>query len=119
ATVTLIFFLGRRLVNSTTGIAAAMTYAVLSMGSSVFGLAAHATHFVMLPVLGGTLLLLKQSDGKAVGQVFGSGLLFGIGLLMKQPAAFFILFGTIYLLSNDIRLRFGLQTIVYRTLIFG
>jgi hypothetical protein len=119
ATVTLIFVLGRRLVNSTAGIAAAMTYAVLSVGSSVFGLAAHATHFVMLPVLGGTLLLLKQSGGKAVGRVFGSGVLFGIGLLMKQPAVFFILFGAIYLLSNDIRLRFGPKSILSRNLIFG
>jgi hypothetical protein len=119
ATITLIFFLGRRLANSTAGIVAAMTYAVLSVGSSVFGLAAHATHFVMLPVLGGTLLLLKHAGRKALGQLFGSGLLFGIGLLMKQPAVFFILFGAIYLLSNDIRLRFGLKSILSRNLIFG
>src|SRR4030095_16683692 len=53
ATIALIFFLGRRLFNSTAGVVAATTYAVLSMNRSVLGLAAHATHFVMLPVLGG------------------------------------------------------------------
>src|SRR5437867_6963020 len=58
ATILLIFLLGRRLINSIAGIAAAMTYAVLSGSSSVLGLAAHATHFAMLPVLGGTLVLL-------------------------------------------------------------
>jgi hypothetical protein len=60
ATISLVFLLGRRLINSIAGIAAAMTYAVLSVSPSVFGFAAHATHFVMLPVLGGTLLLLRS-----------------------------------------------------------
>jgi hypothetical protein len=118
ATITLIFFLGRRLVNSKAGIAAAMTYAVLSVGSSVFGLAAHATHFVMLPVLGGTLLLLKQPGRKAIWQLFVSGLLFGIGLLMKQPGVFFLLFGAIYLLFHDIHFRLGLKSTLSRNLIF-
>src|SRR5437868_13881494 len=52
ATIVLIFFLGRRLIDSTAGLAAAVTYAVLSVNPSVLGLEAHATHFVMLPVLG-------------------------------------------------------------------
>src|SRR5947209_18264732 len=43
ATVILIFLLGRRLMDSTVGIAAATSYAVLSMSPSVLGLAAHAT----------------------------------------------------------------------------
>src|SRR5436309_2795552 len=60
ATILLVFLLGRRLINSIAGIAAAMTYAVLSVSPSVFGFAAHATHFVMLPVIGGTLLLLSS-----------------------------------------------------------
>src|SRR5437867_11699219 len=58
ATILLIFLLGRRLINSIAGLAAAMTYAVLSVSPSVVGFAAHAEHFVMLPALGGTLLLL-------------------------------------------------------------
>src|SRR5262249_22443303 len=49
ATIVLIFFLGRRLVNSTTGIAASLSYAVLSVSPSVLGFAGHATHFVLLP----------------------------------------------------------------------
>jgi hypothetical protein len=121
ATVALIFLLGRRLMNSTAGIAAATTYAVLSVSPSVLGLAAHATNFVMLPVLGGTLLILKlsESDRHAFERLFASGLLFGIGALMKQPALLFILFGAIYLLWNDVRQRLTSKKILLRNLIFG
>jgi len=118
ATILLIFLLGRRLINSIAGIAAAMTYAVLSVSPSVLGFAAHATHFVMLPVLGGTLLLLNESDGRNFERLFASGLLFGTGLLMKQPAVFFVLFGALYLLSNDLRRKHGWKRIVLRNLTF-
>ena len=53
ATIALIFLVGRRLINTMAGITAAASYAVLSVSPSVLGLAAHATNFVMLPVLGG------------------------------------------------------------------
>jgi 4-amino-4-deoxy-L-arabinose transferase-like glycosyltransferase len=168
ATIALIFFLGRRLINLAAGIVAAASYAVLSVSPSVLGLAAHATHFVMLPVLGGTLLLLDQSDGMgraglirpirqrvsnrlanrrgaivagrerrarrmeptpqgavtaiyemSHGRLFASGLLFGTGLLMKQPAVFFILFGAIFLLYHDIRRGFSLKRIGLRILTFS
>jgi hypothetical protein len=121
ATVALIFVLGRRLIDSTAGLAAAMSYAVLSASPSVLGLAAHATNFVMLPVLGGTLLILKLSESErhAIARIFASGSLFGVGALMKQPALLFISFGAIYLLWNDIHRRFALKEIVLRNLIFG
>jgi hypothetical protein len=99
-TVILIFFLGRQLMNSTVGLAAAMSYAVLSVSPSVLGFAGHATHFVLLPVLGGTLLLCSSTDRQALGRLFASGLLFGTGVLMKQPAVFFALFGAIYVVSG-------------------
>jgi hypothetical protein len=120
-TIALIFFLGRRLVNSTAGIAAATSYAVLSVSPSVLGLAAHATNFVMLPVLGGTLLILKlsKSERHAFKRLSASGLLFGIGALMKQPALLFIPFGAIHLFWNDVHQRFVLKKIVLRNLIFG
>ena len=118
ATILLVFLLGRRLINSIAGITAAMTYAVLSVSPSVFGFAAHATHFVMLPALGGMLFLLNESDDRNFQRLFVSGLLFGTGLLMKQPAAFFILFGALYLLSNDLRCKRGWKRIVLRNLTF-
>jgi 4-amino-4-deoxy-L-arabinose transferase-like glycosyltransferase len=119
ATIVLIFFLGRRLVNSTSGLAAAMSYAVLSVSPSVLGFAGHATHFVLLPALGGLLLLLGTTDRHVYGRSFASGLLFGLALLMKQPAIFFALFGGIYLISSDLHRRFRSKKILLRILIFS
>lgn len=118
-TIALVFFLGRKLFNWETGIAAAASYAVLSVSPSVLGFAAHATHFVMLPVLGGALFLLSHPNRQSLGRLFAGGLLFGIGLLMKQPASFFVLFGAIYLVVQDVRAGFDLRKILLRTLVFG
>ena len=119
ATILLIFLLGRQLVNSVVGLTAGMSYAVLSVSPSVLGFAGHATHFVLLPVLGGTLLLLKATDRRTFGLLFGSGMLFGLGVLMKQPAVFFALFGAIYFASNNLHRRFRLEGVLLRTLIFS
>jgi 4-amino-4-deoxy-L-arabinose transferase-like glycosyltransferase len=119
ATIILVFLLGRQLVNSVVGLTAGMSYAVLSVSPSVLGFAGHATHFVLLPVLGGTLLLLNTTDRRPFGWLFASGLLFGLGVLMKQPGVFFALFGAIYLVSNDLHRRFRLEKILLRTLIFS
>jgi hypothetical protein len=119
ATILLIFLLGRELVNSVVGLAAGMSYAVLSVSPSVLGFAGHATHFVLLPALGGILLLLKATDRQAFGLLFASGLLFGLGVLMKQPAVFFALFAAIYLVSNNLHRRFRPGKVLLRTLIFS
>ena len=119
ATSVLIFFIGKRLLNSTVGIAAAASYALLSLSPSVLGLAGHATHFVVLPVLGGAFLLLNQQNQLGVGRLFLSGLLVGIGLLMKQPALFFILFGASYLFLGDIRTGLVLRKAILRNLVFA
>ena len=119
ATIVLIFFLGRQLLNSTVGLVAAMSYAVLSVSPSVLGFAGHATHFVLLPAVGGTLLLLNTTDRQAFGRLFASGLLFGIGVLMKQPAVFFALFGAIYLVSNNLHRRLRLKEIFLQGMVFS
>jgi hypothetical protein len=119
ATSALIFFIGKRLLNSTVGIAAAASYALLSVSPSVLGLAAHATHFVVLPVLGGAFLLLNQQNRSGVGRLFVSGLLMGLGLLMKQPGLFFILFGAVYLFLGDVRAGLVLRKAILRNLVFA
>ena len=126
ATIALIFLVGRRLVNTMAGVTAAASYAVLSVSPSVLGLAAHATNFVVLPVLGGILLLLKEqrvtasepSQPKQLMRLFASGLLFGIGALMKQPGLLFIPFGAIYIVWNDLNGRRSLNRMLLRILIF-
>jgi Dolichyl-phosphate-mannose-protein mannosyltransferase len=116
ASIVIVFLIARRLINLIAGIAAAASYAILSVSSSVFGLAAHATHFVMLPTLVGALVLLKPVLTKKM--VFVSGILFGAGLLMKQPAIFFICFGAAYLLFRDWRTKLGLNEMLLRTAVF-
>ncbi len=120
-TIVLIFFIGRRLMGSTAGIAASASYAVISVNPSVLGLAAHATNFVMLPVLGGMLLILKISESEQPGfrRLFASGLLFGIGGLMKQPALVFIPFGAAYVLWKSAQQRLLVKKITARILVFG
>lgn len=126
ATIALIFLLGRRLINTMAGVTAAASYAVLSVSPSVLGLAAHATNFVVLPVLGGILLLLKKqrvtasepSQPKQLARLFASGLLFGIGALMKQPGLLFIPFGAIYIVWNDLNRQRSLNRTLLRILIF-
>ena len=119
ATVIIIFFLGRQLISSTVGLAAAMSYAVLSVSPSVLGFAGHATHFVLLPVLGGTLLLCSSRDRQTLGRLFASGLLFGTGLLMKQPAVFFPLFAAIYLVAGNLHRGAQAKKILVQGLTFS
>jgi hypothetical protein len=119
AAVFLIFVLGRQLLDSAAGLAAAASYAILSLSPAVLGLAAHATHFVVLPVLGGMLLLLSQSERYATARLFASGLNFGVGFLMKQPAVFFVLFAVIYMLCWQICRRLPLRKILARQVAFA
>lgn len=120
ASIVVIFFIGRRLFGLVAGVAAAATYGVLSLSPSVLGLAAHASQFAMLPALAGTLLLLwDRPDHRDFARVFASGVLFGLAVLMKQPAALFILFGAASILCSDIRHRATFKTIALRLLIFG
>jgi Dolichyl-phosphate-mannose-protein mannosyltransferase len=116
ASIVVVFLIARRLTGLIAGITAAASYAILSTSPSVLGLAAHATHFVMLPTLLGTLVLLNPVLTKKM--VVVSGLLFGAGLLMKQPAIFFICFGATWLLFRDWRARLTFRQILLRNALF-
>lgn len=89
ATALLVFFLTRRVCGNNAGLVAGATYALLSINPPTEGLAAHATHFVMLPALAGVLLLQPLDDDSSSGRVFWGGLLIGLAALMKQTGAAF------------------------------
>jgi 4-amino-4-deoxy-L-arabinose transferase-like glycosyltransferase len=95
-----VFLLARRLLGDASAVAAAAVYAVLSISPSVAGTASHATQFVVLFALPGTLLLLDKKFARA-------GFCFGLAFLMKQHGVFFILFGAAWLLY----IRAGLRAI--------
>jgi hypothetical protein len=118
ASIVLIFLIGRKILDEPAGVAAAISYALLSTSPSVLGLAGHATHFIVLPTLAGTLLLLCARE-RAIYEAFNSagqqsrnsfihypilfaGMLFGFAFLMKQHGIFFGIFGGLYLAFSHI-----------------
>ena len=118
ATVGLVFLLGRRLVSEITGLAAASVYAILSVSPSVYGFAAHATHFVMLPVLAASLILLRPAKQRSLPMLCAAGALLGTAVLMKQPGIAFVLFGGAYLSWTDYRARLPWKSILSRGAVF-
>lgn len=93
ASIILLYHLGRKLLDVTAGLSAAAAYAVLSLSQSVNGFAANAEHFVVLPMLGGVLLLAHRSDERRFTLIAGAGLLLGLAFVMKQHGAAFLVFG--------------------------
>ena len=101
ATAILVFLLTRRICGDGAGTIAAGTYALLSISPPSFGLAAHATHFVMLPALAGILLLQKLDEKTSAARIFFAGLLLGIALVMKQTGAIFGIFAVAWLAHGE------------------
>ena len=104
-TILLLWLLGRRLVGPLCGLIAAAFYALLSLSASVLGLAAHATHFVTLFAVAGTLVSLYARDSARLSLLFCSGLLFGLAFLMKQPGIFFGLVAGVVLVGTELLRR--------------
>jgi hypothetical protein len=117
-TAVLIFFLGRQLLGEFGGIAAAAAYCVLCLMPHVLGQAAHATHFVVMFSVAGTLLLLHALDRRSKMLIAASGCLFGFALLMKQPGLFFVIFGSVYLFGRDWHAQLNIREIISRNVIF-
>lgn len=103
--IVLLYRIALRWLNPDGAAVAAASYAVLSTSPVVFGLAAHATHFVVAASLGGLLLLLRALESGKNWMLFLSGILMGLSCLMKQPGAMFGLFGLFILVWNRTRHR--------------
>ena len=103
ATIILVFLIAARLFNHFTGFVAGASFAILSLSPTVLGTSAHATHFVMLPALGGLLIMLASTKSGKAKYIFWSGILLGLSFLMKQPGIFFIIFASLYILFNSFR----------------
>ncbi len=103
ATTVLVFLLGRRLFGDLAGAVAGSAFAILALDRGILGLFAHATHFVILPVVAGMLLLLRAIESRRASTFVASGVMFGVATLMKQHAVFFVPLGA--LLAADAALR--------------
>jgi len=103
--VVLLFLIAKRLFDPLTSAIAAGVFAFLSVGAPVLGTSGHATQYVLPFALGGILMLLKGIEsGKPMSFVW-SGLLLGIGVLMKQHAALFVVFAALYLIWGQSRAK--------------
>lgn len=106
-TILLVFLLAKRLMDPLSATAAAASFAFLSLGMPVLGSFAHATHFVMLFAVAGSLALLKGIDSASAGWLITSGALFGLAVLMKQHGVFFLVFAAAYLAWEEYRVKHG------------
>ncbi len=100
ATLALLFFITRRLLDLPHAVVACVCYALLSMSPGVLGLEGHATHLVVLAALGGLLLLLKARKSGRLWAFGWSGFIFGLAFVCKQPGLFLGLFGLAVLLRD-------------------
>ena len=103
-TIILLYLLTRSLFDPFAAGMAAMSYAILSVGQAVLGMAAHATHFVAFFGLAGTYVLWRHLQNGRRSWALASGLLFGVAFLMKQQGVFLIVFGAGLLLLLGLRL---------------
>jgi hypothetical protein len=99
ACILMVFLLARPLVKLEGAMAAATSFAVLSVSQSMLGIFAHATHFIILFALAGFILLRLHTEKPGSRfLVLTCGLSFGCAFLMKQHAVFFFLFAAVYLI---------------------
>ena len=97
--IVLVFLITRKLFDPLAANVAAAAFGLFTIRPQLFGLAGHATHFVVLAALASILLLLKSRETHRTGLLFAAGLCAGIAFLMKQPGIFFVLFGIVYIAS--------------------
>src|SRR5947209_1031863 len=95
--IALVFLLGRRLMDATAGVAAAATYALLTLSETVLGSAANAEHFVVPLALSALVLLDSARERGRVTRLLLAGLLLGLAVLVKQHGVFFLAFALLAL----------------------
>ncbi|MBX7107304.1 MAG: glycosyltransferase family 39 protein [Chitinophagales bacterium] len=104
-TIILLFVIVRKYLGNLVAIVTAATYGLITISPAVLGSAAHATHFVVFFAAGGTGLLLAALKNQRRINLFLSGLLFGLGILMKQSGVFFVLFAGMVFLYDQLIIK--------------
>ena len=118
--IVLIFIITKRMWDEPAGLMAAAAYGLFTIGTGSLGLAGHATHFVVLPMLGALLLMLHARTSRRMWLHFTAGLLLGLAILMKQPGALYIPFFIIFPLWDELRERpVQWKRIAYRMLLLA
>ena len=97
ATLAVLFLIARKFLDLYGAATATAAYALMTLSPAYLGIAAHATHFVMLPALLGSWMLFRMEKNGRLFDCLAGGCLFGIAFLMKQPGMFFGFLGGLYL----------------------
>jgi hypothetical protein len=87
ATALMLFWLGKKILDETTGLVAAASYALLAAGTSMLGQAGHATQFCAFFITAGLCLMWRTRHRESWPLLAAGGVLFGTAVLMKQHAA--------------------------------
>ena len=106
-----------RVVGEKGAVVAGVSFALLSSSAGVLGLQGHATQLVAFFALAGIWAWFKARETKRQLWLLGSGLLFGLSFLCKQPGLFFGLFGGAMITIDALRQRSNLfaQLALYLT----
>ena len=97
AALAALFGIARKLLDLRGAAVATAACSLMTLSPAYLGLAAHATHFVLLPALLGIWMLLRLEESGRLSGFLGCGCWFGAAFLMKQPGMVFGLFGGLYL----------------------
>jgi len=98
--ILLVYLLTKRLFDRNAAMFSCSCYAVLSLSNSVYGVFAHATHFVVMFALAGFILLLRSLEKRQILPLIISGLCFGLAITMKQHAVMLVIFAVLYFIRR-------------------
>jgi 4-amino-4-deoxy-L-arabinose transferase-like glycosyltransferase len=101
-TTLLVFAIGRRLGGRSFGAIAAIAFALLSLDRWIMGVFAHATHYVLLPLLAGLYLLIRAPRTGRALSLLAAGVLLGVAVIVKQHAVLFLPLGAFLVLWGDV-----------------
>lgn len=105
AGILLVFLLARRFTGDRPALVSAAAFAVLSLGRPVQGSTANAEQFLLVPALGGLLLVLRALEGNRLRLLFLGALLLGTGFAIKQHGVAFAAGAGLYVLLDRLRAR--------------
>ena len=111
-TIIIIFLIGKKLYDSSTGIISAAAFGLLGLNPYAQGFFSHSEPFTMLFVCSGVYILLLSIDSEKKSLFIWSGFFFGLGILIKQNVLIFIGF-PIVILCWDLLKNFKENNIIW------
>jgi hypothetical protein len=102
-TALMLFRLGKKILDTTAGMVAATSYAIMSASPSMQGLEGHATHFAAFFATAGLCAMWQARQNPNWLNAGIAGLMFGTAVLMKQHAVFIGLWGFLVFAAQSFR----------------